>query len=536
MSTKFTLNDLIRIFGEEGIPEDIDRQILIRHFNIGANRLIGEKTIKKLRLVLNRSIEAARAEQNKHRGEVLASPIHQLKKDSSKPKTPSKSSNELSSTPQKEPETVSQEDKYGLTSIQKGIVSQRLHERTQQKDSKPKSDERKKHGASKNLLSESSNLPSVEELSVLAGEALVREDNGEHAEVQREIAIRDYKVETESQSPRWDKTEISQQGPTHEITHPSYIFHSDLWQLEEARSAPPSDRCEILQHVILDMVANSINVVMLDKESEPFFVVEGYGILHSKDTLKEKIRIYELIQLLVISCDAWEIALKEPESLLKGKKVFSEKQFHNIDMTSVIPLSKIRRQTIEFDNRFRSEFNEATPLVNDFKNALLKHRKDILWNCGESSIRYLRKAVHENKMMLENSNNELHMVVIGTDKAIHPINITMESSEDLSFAELLPNYCNKHSILDETSLRSVFGSIPAVFSSDTLHDPGHNLIQITQAVQKRLLNSVQELVFNPQYKIGNPCDIFPISNLSIVLPPEPRKLQNIFENKGFFPD
>ena len=99
-------------------------------------------------------------------------------------------------------------------------------------------------------------------------------------DVQREIAIREYQVKDENRSIRWGKEIIKdREGLNQEINYPSYIFHSDLWQFEDLRDNKTNLQCDILKHTVLDMVANNINVVMLENELEPFFVVEGFGLL-----------------------------------------------------------------------------------------------------------------------------------------------------------------------------------------------------------------------------------------------------------------
>jgi hypothetical protein len=78
MKGKITYDDLILIFGEDFIPPEIDRKILMKHFEVGSNRIIGEKTVDKVKQVLLNAIDAARAEQFKNRGGVIDSPAARL--------------------------------------------------------------------------------------------------------------------------------------------------------------------------------------------------------------------------------------------------------------------------------------------------------------------------------------------------------------------------------------------------------------------------------------------------------------------------
>ncbi|NHK31374.1 MAG: hypothetical protein FK730_08490 [Asgard group archaeon] len=78
MKGRITLDDLILIFGEDFIPPEIDRKILMKHFEVGANRIIGEKTVDKVKQVLLTAIETARSEQFKNRGGVIESPAARL--------------------------------------------------------------------------------------------------------------------------------------------------------------------------------------------------------------------------------------------------------------------------------------------------------------------------------------------------------------------------------------------------------------------------------------------------------------------------
>ena len=78
MSKNLTLEDLIRIFGENIIPNEIDKKLVMKHFEIAENRLIGNKSIEKIKSLLMNSIDAARAEQFKDKGGVINSPIEIL--------------------------------------------------------------------------------------------------------------------------------------------------------------------------------------------------------------------------------------------------------------------------------------------------------------------------------------------------------------------------------------------------------------------------------------------------------------------------
>lgn len=78
MKSKITFDDLILIFGEDFIPQEIDRKILMKHFEVGSNRIIGKKTVDKVKQVLLTAIETARVEQFKDRGGVIESPEARL--------------------------------------------------------------------------------------------------------------------------------------------------------------------------------------------------------------------------------------------------------------------------------------------------------------------------------------------------------------------------------------------------------------------------------------------------------------------------
>ena len=71
MSKNLTLEDLIRIFGEGIFPKDVDRKLIMKHFEIAENRLIGEKSIDRIKQILLNSFDAAREEQYKDRGGVI---------------------------------------------------------------------------------------------------------------------------------------------------------------------------------------------------------------------------------------------------------------------------------------------------------------------------------------------------------------------------------------------------------------------------------------------------------------------------------
>ena len=254
LSKKITLEDLIRIFGEDFIPTEIDKKILMKHFDVGVNRIIGEKSIDKVKNVLLSAIDATRTEQFKDRGGVISSPVARLT-----PKVTAKVEGL-----QAEEKESQHTDKYGLNSIKKGIVSKRLQlSDSKPNDDEPKSEERKypieEGTVSDNAKIDSDNdslLPTVEDLTLLSGGQMKRENldnetgNGV-GHVKREISIRDYKVQDEGRSLRWGKDKVkNRKGEIQEINHPSYIFHSDLKQIEEARTTVRDQRCDILQHVI----------------------------------------------------------------------------------------------------------------------------------------------------------------------------------------------------------------------------------------------------------------------------------------------
>ena len=62
------------MFGEDFIPPELDKKILMKHFDVGANRIIGKKTIDKVKEVLLAAIEATKAEQFRDKGRVISSP------------------------------------------------------------------------------------------------------------------------------------------------------------------------------------------------------------------------------------------------------------------------------------------------------------------------------------------------------------------------------------------------------------------------------------------------------------------------------
>lgn len=554
MTDSITYEELIRIVGESAIPADIDKEILMKHFQILFQRIIGKKTIEKIHTALESAIESTRSEQSKMTGRVLDSPLSLL--SSSKKK---ESKTDLST----------KEDKYGLKSIKRGLVSQRLKERQKRKEREKEEEEVEElekgqerittisemsKKAVKSLesletdiekripllppLEGEADLPSIEELTVLSGGQLERE-KGKKADtdgkVQREIAIRNYQIKDETRSVRWGKeTTRNRKGAIQEINNPVYIFHSDLWQLEKAREPIEERRCEILQHVILDLVANNINVVMLEGEKEPYFVVEGFGLLQSKETLRDKIKIHELIQLLVISCEAWEIALKQPEALIKGRDKYGKTSFHAIDMTSVIPLTEIRNDIVEIDNEFKANYRNPEQLINKTLRLLQNHRKNIIWSCGEKSIDHLRQVVKEHRTLIENPTNSLNMILIGTKRAFHPIKAKAIPSEGkLIYEELLPGYCDKNHQVSNSALKAIFGSLPAIFNSEATQKTGGDIAKIAIAVYQRLGYSALELLFDPGYIKGNPSDIMPISKLDIILPLSQEEMKEKLEKKGF---
>ncbi len=74
MAKRITLNDLSIMFGEDFIPPELDKKIVMKHFDVGANRIIGDRTIEKVKEVLLQAIEAAKAEQFRDKGGVISSP------------------------------------------------------------------------------------------------------------------------------------------------------------------------------------------------------------------------------------------------------------------------------------------------------------------------------------------------------------------------------------------------------------------------------------------------------------------------------
>ncbi|MCK5184423.1 MAG: hypothetical protein KAQ95_08965, partial [Candidatus Heimdallarchaeota archaeon] len=50
------------------------KKILMKHFDVGANRIIGAKTIDKVKEVLLTAIETTKAEQFREKGRVISSP------------------------------------------------------------------------------------------------------------------------------------------------------------------------------------------------------------------------------------------------------------------------------------------------------------------------------------------------------------------------------------------------------------------------------------------------------------------------------
>ena len=526
MSKKITLGDLLRIFDESVFPKELNKKIIMKHFEVGENRIIGKKTIDKIKQVLMLAIEAARLEQFKDKGGVIANPDVRLSS------TIKANEEILGSKAEKKVE-----DKYGLESIQSGIVSQRLDKSI---DSTPQTSDAKKLEITFKLKPEFDDekkpvLPSIEDLTVLSGGKLQRNDidNKDSKDlVQREIAIRNYSIKDESRSSRWGKESImNRKGDLQEINHPAYIFHSDLWQIESARETNVQNQCDIFRHTILDMVANNINVVMLENETEPFFVIEGYGLLHSKDSLKDKVCIQELIQVMIISCEVWQIALKRPESLLRGQDVYGKEKKHQIDMTSVIPLADIRTKFVNIDNKFKANYSNPNNILKKTIRELQNHRKNIIWTCGAPIIDTLRATIRKHRSLIDLAKHELNIVVVGASHTFHPIKIKYRMPDKLDFQELLPNYCKKHSTLSENSLKNIFGSIPAIYN--TKGNPDLELPKIAHAVHQRLGYSAIETQFDPGYIRGNPSEILPISNLDIILPPIDLDMQKKLQSKGF---
>ena len=528
MSKRITIDDLVLIFGEKFFPPEIDEKILMKHFEVGSNRIIGEKTTEKLKKVLLAAIEAAKAEQFKVRGGVINSPFERLKPEAV-------ASTRQSPTSLKEKpieKEITKEDKYGLSSIKSGLVSKRIEKRANGQNGlakKSKVDEQ-----TSKTKGDNSELPSVEDLTILSGGQMVREGDESIKLVQKEVAIREYQAQNESRSIRWGKEFTKDRvGKIQEINNPSYIFHSDLWQFEEAREKAPQHRCDILQHVVLDMLANNINVVMLENESEPFFVVEGYGLLESKDSLKDKVRIQEQIQLMIISSEAWQIALKKPEAMIRGGDSSSMKRTHSIDMTSVVPLANIRTKIVELDNKFKLEFQQPDGVVEQSFNALQNHRKNVVWTCGVPTIKNLRKAVNGHRALIENPQNSLNLVIVGAKQAFHPMKIKFDPSGNFTIEELYPGYCKKHSILSAAALKDIFGCIPAIYDSSTLGTPESEVVKIAESVYRRLGYSGIETLFEPGYQLGKPSDTVPISKLDIILPIASHEMQKQLFNKGF---
>ncbi len=528
MSKRITIDDLVLIFGENFIPPEIDKKIVMKHFEVSSNRIIGEKTIDKLKKALLTSIEAAKAEQFKVRGGVINSPFDQLKPESITSMQQSPTSLEKKPV---EKEVV-KKDKYGLSSIKSGLVSKRIEKRTNgQNDLTEKNRANEQNSTAK---IDDSLLPSIEDLTILSGGQLVRKEGEAIQQVQKEVAIREYQAQEESRSVRWGQEFTkNREGKTQEINNPSYIFHSNLWQFEEAREQSKKSRCDILQHAVLDMLANNINVVMLENETEPFFVVEGYGLIKSKDSLKDKISIHEQIQLIVISSDAWQIALKKPEAMIRGIDRSNINRSHSIDMTSVIPLANVRTKIVELDNKFKIEFQEPNPIMDKTLLALQKHRKNVVWTCGASTITNLREAVNGHRAFIDRPHNSLNMVVIGTNQAFHPIKIKFDQSGNFSVEELLPGYCTKHSILSTAAIKDIFGCIPAIYDSSSLGTPESEVVKIAESVYKRLGYSAIETTFDLGYVLGNANDVAPISKLDIILPLPHQEMQEKMERKGF---
>jgi len=534
MSKKLTLADLIRIYGEKIIPSEIDKKIVMKHFEIAENRIIGEKSIEKIRSVLMKAIEAARAEQFKDKGGVINSPIEILAPKAVVHQNAFTTQIEEEFPPRQVPEITEpqKEDKYGLNSIRKGLVSQRLNgTKTVEKEKQELPPIQPKKGIDQN---KSSLVPTVEDLTVLSGGSLSREnhEDGSH-DVQREIAIREYQVKDENRSIRWGKEIIKdREGLNQEINYPSYIFHSDLWQFENLRDNKTNLQCDILKHTVLDMVANSINVVMLENELEPFFVVEGFGLLHSKDSLKDKIQINELIQLVVISSDVWQIALKRPETMLKESRTTRSVTSHTIDMTSVIPLAEVRTKIIEQDNQFKINFEKPDAVLNKTLQILQNHRKNVIWSCGGKTIDLLKETIKRHRAFIEKPTNEINVVVIGSQQAVHPVKVKFNKTGEVTFEELFPDYCRKHFVLSEAAIKNIFGSIPTIFDSRDEGSSESELTKIASSIYRRLGYSALEAYFDPGYIPGNPCEIIPISKIDIILPPVMDELEEKLTSKG----
>ncbi len=538
MTREITYEDLVRIFGPDFIPAEIDRKILMKHFNIIVNRIIGKRTVEKIKEALLLAIETAKTEQQRERGKVLDSPVDRLSPTISV--KPTAFSKQQEAAVRKEPESKGKEkeDKYGLNSIRKGLVTQRLAKSAIKEGEEKKPSFEKKSTPQKSLAVEKeSALPSIEELTVLSGGRLSRDTtaSSEHSKVKREVAIREYKAVDEGRSVRWGKESVvNGKGQLQEINQPAYIFHSDLWQLERAREPNPALQCGILSHVILDMVANNINVVMLEEESEPFFVVEGQGLLYSKDTLKDKVKIQEIIHLMLISCEAWQIALKRPEALLKGRDAYGHERLHQIDMTSVIPLTDIRQEIAKLDSEFKKHFDKPDTIITKAFRILQNHRKNIIWTCGAPIIGNLRMAMKEHRRALQKDDYSVNIVVVGTKEALHPVQVRYNLSGDLTINELYPGYCKRHSILTKKMLRNIFGSIPVIY--DSKNNSEDDLPKIAHAVRQRVAYSAQENLFDPSYIRGNPSDMVPISKLDIILPPKDVEIERKLERAGFILD
>ena len=527
MSKKLTLEDLIRIFGDDFIPKELDKKLIMRNFEVAENRIIGKKTIEKIREILLAAIESTRVEQFKERGKVITSPVARLSpKLSAKMDTQSVEENITN-------------DRYCLDSIEKGIVSNRLKE----KDSPKKEIEKNSNEfevnnsvAEKKLHPKETVMPSIDDLTILSGGQLKRseeENSYLSSNVQREVTIRDKMIIKEIKNSRWGKEKILDiKSNFQEIDNPAYIFHSDLWQIEKARETNSENRCDILQHVIFDMVANNINVIMLENENQPFFIVEGFGLLYSKDTLKNKVKIHELIQLLVISYDAWQIALKKPETLIKGKDAFNYNNLHSIDMTSVIPLLAIQSKLVEFDNLFKINFKDPEKIVEEMLRELQNHHKNIIWTCGSSIIDNLTEAIKEHNSLTESNEFSLNMVVIGATQAYHPLKIKYDLSGKFSGEELLPGYCKKHRLIGDAVLKNIFEGIPVIYHTVEKESLEMTLPKIAHAIRQKLIYSALEVQFNPGYLKGNPNDTIPISKLDIILPPTVDKLREKLIIKG----
>jgi hypothetical protein len=203
-----------------------------------------------------------------------------------------------------------------------------------------------------------------------------------------------------------------------------------------------------------------------------------------------------------------------------------------IDKTSVVPLADIRTQIAEQDIQFKINFNEPEPVLNKTLRLLQNHRKNIIWSCGAQTINLLRETIKRHRNFIENPQNEINMVVIGSHQATHPIKIKFTQTGEITISELFPDYCRKHFILSETAIKNIFGSIPAIFGSQKEEGGEGELVHIASSVYKRLGYSALEAYFEPGYIQGNPCDMIPLSKIDILLPLVMDELEEKLTNKG----